>query len=46
MEWIITRPSQGLAAERCRRWPTTQRTPAEHWGAHWQQDLRHWAASL
>jgi len=30
----------------CRRWPTTQHNPAEHRGAHWQQDLRHWAASL
>ena len=30
----------------CRRWPTTQHTPAEQRGVHWQQDLRHWAASL
>ena len=24
----------------CRRWPTTQHTPAEHRGAHWKQHLR------
>ena len=32
--------------QKCCRRPTTQRTPAEHRGAHWQQDLCHWAASL
>jgi len=29
-----------------KKWPTAQHTPAEHRGAHWKQDLRHWAASL
>ena len=30
----------------CQVHPTTQHSPAEHRGAHWQQDLCHWAASL
>jgi len=30
----------------CQRRPMTQHTPAEHRGAHWKQNLCHWAASL
>ena len=29
----------------CRRWPTTQHTPAEHRGTNCKKDFHHWAAS-
>ena len=32
--------------QKCCRRPTTQHTPAEHWGAYCRQDLCHWSASL
>ena len=46
VEWSNNALLRARQQKCCRRWPTTHYTPAEHRGAHWQQDLRRCAASL